>query len=256
MCNIVPINYLDRVKNRARHLILANLVAENETYRNFYRTEAKKGATIILDNASIELGDDWATPSELVDIYKSLEAPNAFLMCPEEAFDGEETTRKVREFSKEVKGIPLFGTIHGNNFEEVLNCFLNVRNLVHLVGISYRIFCNDIHVAYPDPDTEKSLMRIELLKMLPLEGTNVHLLGISNPCEIYSQAVLHPQIVSADSSIAYIYARDGHPFTNSGAGCPRPILPINFDDGHSSRNDALLVNNITVLDKFAEGRRV
>jgi hypothetical protein len=47
MCNIVPVNYLGCVAGRKRHLILAHLVAENETYINFYRQEAKNGAIII-----------------------------------------------------------------------------------------------------------------------------------------------------------------------------------------------------------------
>ena len=263
--NIVPIDYLEMVKGRPFHLILAHMVKQSVPYREFYKEEAKNGATIILDNSSFELGDEWATPTELVDIYKSLKSDNIFLMSPEVAFDGLASARAVYNFKELLSSLnlspKLFGTVHGRSFDEVRKCYLTVNELVDYIGFSYRIWCDDLPVKYPVPAIERGLMRITLLNTLVEEGVvNTqkphHLLGISDPCEIYAQSHYF-WIKSADSSTSYIHAKNNVWFTSNGLGTSdRVTEKINFDDKFSSFTSSGLYRNITQLDMFAKGEKV
>ena len=127
-CVIVPTNYLEAVEGRARHLVLAHLLAENLDYLKFYRREAQNGSTIIVDNSSFEKGDDWVTPRELLDIYDSLESPTAFLMAPEVAFNGKASAKSASDYvdfldSIGRSNIPIFATCHGKDLEDVKSCY-------------------------------------------------------------------------------------------------------------------------------------
>ena len=262
--NIVPIDYLEMVKGRPFHLILAHMVKQSVPYREFYKEEAKNGATIILDNSSFELGDEWATPTELVDIYKSLKSDNIFLMSPEVAFDGLASARAVYNFKELLSSLnlspKLFGTVHGRSFDEVRKCYLTVNELVDYIGFSYRIWCDDLNVRYSVPVVERGLMRTMLLNKLEEKGViNTqkphHLLGISDPCELYGQSI-HPWVKSADSSTAYIHAKNNIWFTSYGLGThDRVTEKINFDDEFSSFVSSGLYRNIMWLDMFARGEK-
>lgn len=261
--HIVPVEYLKYVQGRPFHLILAHMVKQNKTYRDFYKEEAKRGATIVLDNSNYECGDNWTTPEELIDIYNSLESKNIYLMCPEVAFDGLKTAIAVRNFKKvltKYKDTPkLFGTIHGKSFEEVLKCYSAVNELVDYIGFSYRIWCEDIPINYPVNSIARGLMRINLLRSLGNTGYCIkknkphHLLGISDPCEIYTQSFV-PWIKSADSSTAYVHSTNNIWFNSFGFGNHyRVESKISFDDKFSLFNLNGLQNNMKVLDAFAMG---
>ena len=263
--NIVPISYLEMVKGRPFHLILAHMVKQSDTYRDFYKQETKNGATIVLDNSNYECGDTWATPTELVDIYKSLESDSVYLMAPEVAFDGLASARAVYKFKELLASLnltpKLFGTVHGRSFDEVRKCYTTVNELVDYIGFSYRIWCDDLPVKYPVSTIERGLMRVTLLNALAEEGViNTqkphHLLGISDPCEIYAQSHYF-WIKSADSSTSYIHAKNNVWFTSNGLGTSdRVTEKINFDDKFSSFTSSGLYRNITQLDMFAKGEKV
>lgn len=227
-------------------------------YRNFYKEEARKGSIIILDNASVELGDDWATPEELIEIYKSLESDDVYLMCPEVAFNAEKTSRAVEKFASTVPSdIRLFGTVHGMTYDEVAACYKRVEAVVDYVGFSYRIWCSNLYVPYPNKTTEKSLIRLSLLRKLAEDGIinkdiPHHLLGITDPLEIVSQ-VLHPWIKSCDSSTAYIHAKNRILFSERGfEGKERLVEKINFNDEWTLLTGVNVKQNITQLDAFGK----
>lgn len=262
--SIVPISYLDMVKGRPFHLVLAHIVKQSTTYREFYKREAKNGATIILDNASVELGDSWATPEELVDIYKSLESDNVYLMASEVAYDGFASSIAVRNFKELLDSLNLhprlFGTVHGTSSDEVSKCYTTVNEFVDYIGFSYRIWCDDLHVKYPVPAVERGLMRITLLNRLLETGIiNTkkphHLLGIVDPCELYSQSI-HSWVRSVDSSSSYIHAKNNIIFNEYGLGItPRVQEKINFDDPLSPDVQTRLAINMERLDRFSRGEK-
>lgn len=262
--NIVPVSYLEMVKGRKFHLILAHIVKQNTQYREFYKQEAKDGATIILDNASFELGDSWATPEELVDIYKSLESDSVYLMAPEVAYDGLASAIAVRNFKELLDSLnlhpKLFGTVHGKSTDEVGKCYTTVNEFVDYIGFSYRIWCDDLNVKYPVPVVERGLMRTTLLNKLFEKGIiNTkkphHLLGLYNPCELYSQSI-HPWINSVDSSSSYVHAKKNILFNKYGLGItPRVEEKINFDDSLLPDVQTRLTINMEWLDNFSKGEK-
>lgn len=255
---IVPVDYLPLVQGRPFHLVLAHMIKQNEQYREFYKSEAQNDATIVIDNSSYELGDAWATPEELIEIYKSLESPDVYLMCPEVAFNAEKTSRAVEEFASTVpSNVRLFGTVHGMAYDEVAACYKRVEAAVDYVGFSYRIWCSDLYVPYSNKTTEKSLIRLSLLRKLAEDGIinkdlPHHLLGITDPLEIVSQ-VLHPWIKSCDSSTAYVHAKNDILFSERGfEGKERLVEKINFNDDWNILTGVNVKHNILQLDAFGK----
>lgn len=258
---IVPVPHLSLVKGRKFHLILAHMVQQNDRYRDFYKQEARDGATIILDNSSYELGDAWATPEDLVRIYESLESKNVYLMCPEVAFKGEETEIAVKDFTSHLKeGILTFGTIHGTSYDEICQCYYKVSNLVDYVGFSYRIWCEDLAVPYPNKTVGRALMRISLLKRLfennlILEKKPHHLLGLSEPQELVVQSK-YSWIKSCDSSTAFIHGKNKVIFRERGLeGTERLEERLNFDETVENPNLVEIIkHNIRRVDLYGTGK--
>lgn len=258
--HIVPINYLSFVRGRKFHLVLAHMIQQNEKYRNFYKEEAKNGTTIILDNSSYELGDSWISPEGLIDIYNSLKSENVYLMCPEVAFDSKATIKAVKTFKKILnkKGLfpKTFGTIHGKSISDIVECYKKVSEVTDYIGFSYRIWCEDIKTMYPVPVIERGLMRINVIrKLFEKNVINIlkphHLLGISDPCELYEQS-RYPWIRSADSSTCYVHARNNIWFDPSSGlrSRKRVTEKINFNDEHYVFVEEGFKRNMKILDDF------
>lgn len=93
-CFIAPIEYLSYVCGSNTHLVLAHLVAESDTYANFYHKCSEKGDYIIMDNSAYELKEPY-TPSQLISLGHRCGA-NAVVL-PDYPFDAGARTIKAAE---------------------------------------------------------------------------------------------------------------------------------------------------------------
>lgn len=262
-CHIVPKAYLPLVAGRPRHLVLAHLIKQDEVYRNFYKNEAKNGATIILDNSNYELGN-WTTPEDLVAIYDSLESPNVYLMAPEEAFNSDTTIEVVRAFVvmliNKMKrfDIKTFGTIHGTTYEGIKKCYQEVSKLVDLVGFSYRLACPEctpFHALHNNADLTRSVIRVTLLERFLDEGIidktkDHHLLGLGHFVELKSYTN-KLWIKSVDSSLCYVYATDKQKMTLGNYSYKRTYPHININIELDKSIEETLIYNIRLCDHLS-----
>lgn len=66
-CFIAPISYLDVTVASTRHLVLAHLVDQSDTYAKFYKTRSECGDYIMMDNSAYELHEPYS-PDKLLSL--------------------------------------------------------------------------------------------------------------------------------------------------------------------------------------------
>lgn len=117
---IVPIEYLDLVKERDYHLILPHLVNQYAEYTSVYKAV---GGFKILDNGEAE----GLQPSseELFQAANQISAHE--IVVPDTLHDTESTIEQCREFSKLAKRHPKYSymaVVQGNDMAEIMKCFM------------------------------------------------------------------------------------------------------------------------------------
>jgi queuine/archaeosine tRNA-ribosyltransferase len=185
-------------------------------------------------------------------------------MCPEVAFNSSGTIDAVVNFINKVPGFSLsaklFGTVHGTSYQNVVQCYKEVSKLVDYVGFSYRIWCDDLIISYPNKTIERALMRINIIQKMVRDcyiekDKPTHLLGISDPLEIIEQSK-HSFIKSCDSSTAFIHGKNKVVFRERGLeGIERLEEKVNFGDTVGNPNlIEIIKHNISRVDLYGTGK--
>lgn len=255
---IVPTKFLREIAHRQRlHLILAHIVEKDDDYANFYKKLSRRGDTIILDNSDYELPGNNYTSS---DLFRFAEKSGAnVLMAPEVYKDGPKTAKAILEFAYEVKhtlskSMSVFGTLHGNSNNEILDCHNAVANSVEWIGLSCRLtpepeYCDYWTDNHSMNDSIRRNAFVHWMRPWMKSSIKYHLLGLNHPYELAHYSTV-PEIFSNDSSCAYLNAQIGKDVSNT-FSYDKPIERLDFDySGEVDLN--LLVKNLRTLKLFAD----
>lgn len=205
---IVPTAYLGLIQNDDYHMCLGHLVGKDKAYTDFYAEMGKDpNKYVIMDNGAAE--QNRRPIEELVEKAKICNAQEIIL--PDELMDTETTLNlsyQALEYVRSHSKLKVMAVPQGETLEEWLDCAL--------VMIGWDIDCLGI----PKILTRVAEHRDARLQALTLldhytRGLDIHLLGCwSTPIEItmIERAACNKSILpvrGVDSSIAYVYAREG-----------------------------------------------
>jgi hypothetical protein len=239
VASIVPIAYLDLIRNDDYFLALAHVAEESKKYRNFFRDRAREGKFVILDNGAWEGGS--LDIERLALLVEEMEATE--LILPDVLYSGAETLMKSYKAMVWLKDrgyneLSLMAVGQGLNVHEwdmcvapmcswSIDCIGIPKHIVKNVGPTARALC------------AKTLKKVPaFIERSVKDSIEVHLLGCWNdPMEV-AWVRKEIRVRGADSAIAYSFAQEGLSF---GEG-DRPKKPIDFSD--TKTNKKLLAENI------------
>lgn len=197
IATITAIRDLDLANDNSYHLCLAHLLHDN-TYFQYFRSRARVGDLVMLDNGVVETGLPMEM-SVLLRLAHRVEASE--MVLPDSLNDSTETLRLGREAIAEWEGEPgLIAVPQGRSFSEWHACMLEMLTWpVVTIGISKftaKFASTRMQLLAQSPELIDSKMDIHLLGCL----------SISN--EIFSVKKAFPgRIRGVDSGIAAIAAQ-------------------------------------------------
>jgi len=261
VAHIVGINHLNLVRDKNFHLVLAHLLDESATYRNFYKEVGNEGAFLILDNSAFELGEPYP-PEEMIKLGNEINASE--IMAPEIYQDGRGTIEVVEEFAAKVKELTnkkwnIIATIHGKTFDDWMNCFkaiISINNIT-TIGLSCRAAEYFTDLRSSSVTTQRTFNRIGLTHILnktcvgkftPLR--QYHLLGSTDPVLELTVQTKYDWIRSIDTSSAFAHGCQGINFGTRALATER-IGDIDFNTPHDPHKIKTIVHNMRILDELA-----
>ena len=219
IATILPIAYLELEKDNDYHLCLAHLL-KDRTYHKFFKSQAKSGKYLIMDNGVVETG----LPMDIEKLFHLAQSVKASeMILPDLLFKTKSTLEmglSALEYARgHVEGDLNFMAVpQGETKEEWAKC---VREMIHwpvkCIGISRFVV----------PKLFQS--RTEALRSVPeliASHKEIHLLGCpDDPREIAEANSAFPQrIRGTDSGVASIMAQEGiHMGT-----LPKPKVELGF----------------------------
>lgn len=242
---IVPTFYLQKFATQGDfYLALAHLIDDNGTnaYTTFHRREAAKGKRIVLDNGLFEGAQ--VDPATLVHRAGLV---NAQTVCaPDVLYDSKGTIKEFKNFIKlkQEEGLVcnIMGIPQASNPANWWECFqfMDMHPECHLIGLSIlsieRSFQSVAKGADKRPITAS---RVHLIKQLYSYShfsdrriTPCHLLGLGESYAdiIYAKRLLSRDIVSNDSSSAFVHGLKGQTYDRFGAlRCGKDREKLDFD---------------------------
>jgi hypothetical protein len=234
-CHISPTLYLEEYSKKCEaHLILAHLVEEDETYRDFYKN-LNDGKDKIMDNSAYELfrrGKSMYDPTKLVGLGKEVGA-NYVVLSDYPNEPGEKTIAAAKELIPEFvkSGFKTFFTPQSQvgEIEDYIQTFeWGLKNAdivgVSIIGVPNAFGCLDNKL-------QRYLSRKHLIEELEVRHiltrepqlnknkNKLHFLGLlDGPNEIKEVHKYRDYIRSWDSSSAVWYGLNGHMYDESPTG--------------------------------------
>ncbi|TXH54667.1 MAG: hypothetical protein E6Q97_10345 [Desulfurellales bacterium] len=233
---IVPIEYLDLVKERDYHLILPHLI-ENSDYASVYK--AVDGFKI-LDNGEAEgLQPD---PEEL---FRAANAVSAHeIVVPDTLRDADRTIEQCREFSKLAAKHPKYSymaVVQGSDLAEIMKCFMFYQTQGWIQRVAFPRAWYELHRGL------RASMAESMADELRRSFLGVHCLGanafLQEPILLASIPGSNP-ISGMDTSLPASAAIAGEDLSIVSATTPRQ--DGFFEYPYKSTTHALMEHNINV----------
>lgn len=237
VAEIVPVNCLDTIRNKAYYMCLANISAKNTKYAEFYaRCAEKHGSFVLMDNGAAE-GEQLGI-EELIREYNKIKPDQVVL--PDTLLDGEDTIRKSAEALEVIKecygGLLPFTFMavpQGHTLDEWSKCAEELVQWpeVKAIGIS-KFLVNETGELYIRVEAANVLDK--LIKKYNRYDMEAHLLGCSeSPVIIQGIKNRFRFVRGCDSAYAYICTQAG---VNIFSDTKRPEGEIDFVDGPELKN--------------------
>ena len=208
VAQIVPVQCLPKTLSKGYHMCLANIVAKNETYAQFYAgLAAHKDKWVLMDNGAAE--GEQLSVDELIECYQRIH-PNEVVL-PDTLLDGKETIQKSREALGKIcdfynGNIPFtfMAVPQGATIDEWERCAREMVQwpAIHAIGISkfLPMETGDMYVRERAAEILDSLF-----KQYNRYDMEVHLLGCSeSPVVIDGIRRRFSFVRGCDSAYAYI----------------------------------------------------
>ena len=221
-----PNSIFDKVQKLTDYdYCLVHLYEENSNYKSHFIEAKKKNREILLDNSIFELGEAFNS-EDYVKVINELD-PDWYIL-PDVLEDCEGTITSAVEFlktysSKITSKSKTIGVIQGKNYEELLHCYISLRNLgVDKIGISfdYSYFRELLKEETSSKEVAWCLGRLYFVERLVSEkhfdeNIPLHLLGCSLPQEfsMYPQKI-KAYIDSVDTSNPIVHGLKLIPYFN------------------------------------------
>lgn len=217
-CFITPISYLDQFATMStRHLVLAHLVDQNETYANFYKTRSDCGDYIMMDNSAYELHEPYS-PDKLLELAGKCGAHA--IVLPDYPFQPADKTIEAAD-----KFAPIFKNAGYHNFfvpqsqrgdlEDWLRAYdyAAENDLIDIIGMSILGIPNAL------PDIDPAYARVVMSAMLKDRGQFAnkahHFLGLNAGPGLEIPSLLRMKaLTSIDSSGPVWAAHHGHAYSS------------------------------------------
>lgn len=250
VASIVPTAYLHLIAGKPYHLCLAHVALRDPVYRDFYKKEAEAGSYVILDNGAAE--------GELVDIREienlAMYLGASELVLPDflgnyrgtlgEARDALNYVKERRVFKGKIMAVP-----QGETLREWIECASGMLTWpIDTVGIPK--YLTTTFGVYARLEAFSWL----LLSLVTLDK-RVHFLGCGgDPREINVTGRLCGSIIrGVDSSLAYLYARDGYDLDVALMNnIPRSQRPVDFSD--TTTDETQIKVNIAQWEAICNGK--
>lgn len=247
VASIVPMPYLHLVKDKPYHLCLAHLALRFPGYRDFHIREVKKGNYVILDNGAAE--GETVKIEELMRLAVSMEVSELILpdylgdyhRTLDESYRALHYVRSREDYKGKVMVVP-----QADTFEKWLSAAIEMLEWsVDTIGIPK-------FLTYSFGPCARLLALARLKYRLDIK--EVHLLGCAyDPREVGIIHELAPvQIRGVDSSLPYIYAREGHNLYHALRNrTQRSQAEVNFYE--SDTDTSLIAANIQIWERMCHG---
>jgi len=233
---ITGINYLNYSLKGDILFVLAQLVQENETYREFYRRDSiinnniyNNNIYIIIDNGASELGKSLDI-DKLIESAKYIKADE--IICPDVMFNSDDTVRLTQNFldslsRDELRSFKFMAVPQGNTKDEWtkcyadLFCYLDYR--IDTLGLSKRCIskCFGGNVVTARIKCIEEFKDRTILPQIHLLGADTNILAELNYMK-YNKSVR-----SIDSNIAFKLATYSYTLNTVN---PPPIAPTEHLD--------------------------
>jgi hypothetical protein len=255
---IPPIKHLDLTHSGDSYFVLAHLLLQDKTYRQFFTDittgiiNAKPYHYITLDNGSAE--HSLVTEETLLNLTEEF-VPDE-VVAPDVLFDKDQTLRNLDSFVAEMdkRGLlhytSIFGCPQGSNKQEWLECYTEMANHPHVsvIGLSkiavpkcWNNVTGDVMIAQSRNECVQELFDRGLLtKPLHLLGMGEH-----NEFDYYAKHNI-PNIRSSDSCYSILAALNGISF-EAGNTVRIPTTNAYFDVTMSAEQQTLAKQNIAYL---------
>ena len=232
MAHIVPVNSLEKIQSRGYHMCLANIVAKNPKYAEFYASLAQDHHHwVLMDNGAAE-GEQLRLEA-LLECYDIVQ-PNEIVL-PDTLYDGQDTLRKMEKAIVKIDEhyqykVPfsLMAVPQGRTLEEWYECVKQMvaNPRIKTIGISkfLQIATNDITVRW-----KAAKLLDGLIKQNRRYDMEAHLLGCGeSPLLIDSIRKSFPFVRGCDSAYAYLCTQaDKRIYVDTS----RPLGEIDFING-------------------------
>lgn len=267
-CTIAPIRYSHLVSNRGAHLVLAHLIdiehaktAEeqfaSELYAAFIRSEAEKGAFIMMDNSAYELKEPYA-PEKLLALAELCHADA--IVLPDYPFQpSSKTISAAEQFAPIFKqaGFKTFFVPQSEtgDIEDWVSAYkwAATSDLVDIIGISILGVpnaWNKIDPAYARVVAMQSLIDRDLFN--PLK--HHHFLGLNTGPALEIPSLLRMRVLDTIDSSGPVWAAiNGHTYStdaDSYQSVRKLTNPVDFylPFTKDARTIDRIVTNITLTD--------
>lgn len=283
-CHIVPVPYLNYIKNNKTHLLLAHLIEDNEQYRNFYRNLKEEDPTVFyhMDNSAFEMfkrGTEMYPSDKLIEMGHLVKADSIVLSDYPKQHWMKTVSRAVElipEFKRE--GFKTFFCPQSElgKLDDLMKGFEWAINYPYIDYIGVSILACPIAFGVNEQtfgDTGRSesyrlqryLSRWATFEELDARGllgektlNRFHCLGMTDgPREISLLHNYHKHIFSWDSSAAMWHAINGIAFDQSPTGLVNGKFEEEVDFSHpldeSLDTDVLIKYNMNLIDTMCKG---
>jgi hypothetical protein len=283
-CAISPTKYLDLVKKRPVHLLLAHLVEEDHEYREFYANLRKEnpGVVYIGDNSGYEFyrrGEDMYPAEKLIDVYSRV-GVDYIVASDYPGHPGAKTIEAAIDLIPKFKaaGIKTFFCPQSQvgDLDDYLDCMqwaidnpdigmigLSILGVPNAFGIRQTTYQED-GKADEMYRLQRFLSRWRLLTLMNNFGMlsekthkRFHMLGLlDGPRELELVQPFADHIFSNDSSSPIWHALHGIQYDASPTGLINGKLESEVEFGIQSEltpQDVELIRyNINIIDRFCE----
>lgn len=267
-CHISPTKYIpDFTSKNGSHLILAHLVEQDKTYRDFY-ANLNDGKEKILDNSAFEMykqGREMYPPSKLIEMGNYVKADIIVMSdYPNEhsSVTIDAAKKLIPEFKQNGFGTFFVPQSQIGNYDDYMSCveWALSQNDIDRIGLSI-LGCPNAFGVESHNNLQRFMSRWSVLKdlknrgMLKESNKNIfHCLGmVDGPNEIELLKDYHEWIATWDSSAAVWAGLNEIKFDNSPTGLihGKFELEVEFDTKseltYKMRND--VNHNIDFINK-------
>lgn len=250
----VPLALLNESRNFNDYdYALVHLFETNPEYLDFYKKSIEQGRVVILDNSVFELEEAFDA-----DKFKHWvrETKPTYYIIPDVLDNAEQTIKNIKEWKKDVPGQTI-GVVQGQTFEEAVDCYLQIKDLVDCVAVSFncKFYESEQGGTIYDKWASGRIRFINYLSSNLQNTTPVHLLGCSLPQEFQAyQDERFNFIRSVDTSNPIVHAINNIKYTERGLDTKVSTKLIEYMNEDKFDMD-LLQHNIKAFRHFCNGSK-